>query len=149
LPYLTIRYHRTEIIDERGLRTSKPFLVTKDANISKVAQKKMAEGYKPIIYEGITSFLLIGIDEWFWTVHCIVDVFFKKNDPDWESARTYFELKQDAPMGNFCECCFPVWNPRQYLLRALRVRVRQVTKEWKTTYRAVQEILGSEVSDMS
>ena len=133
-------------MDSRGLRGSKRFGMMKDGNLSRFTRISPGHDLKPMIYEGIASFLLIGIDEWFWTVYCLVDVFFKKDDQDRESARTYFTSELDAPLGNSCECQFPVWNPRQYLLRALRVRVRQITREWRNTAHAIQDILGSEVS---
>jgi hypothetical protein len=80
---------------------------------------------------------MVGVDDWCWTVYCCVDVYFgSKESPD-----LYDESEQDAPLGGTKDRKWPVWNPRDYFLKVLSVRVAQITREWGNVLCGLEERL--------
>lgn len=91
-------------------------------------------------YEAQTSFLLVGVDEWFWTAYCCTETFFKSE----RSTNWYEENTCDGPTArNFPD--LPIWNPRLYFLHVLSRRLTQVTREWRNLLRALIYCLEEEV----
>lgn len=81
-------------------------------------------------YEAQISFLMIGVDEWFWTTYCCVDTFFGS-----ETGREAYlnpHCPTDAASGGSLLQKYPVWNPRQYFLAVLSRRMLQARYEWTT-----------------
>ena len=94
------------------------------------------------LYEAEVSVLLTGVDEWFWTAYCCVDTHFGSE----ESVEHYHERGLDAFTGGEKACQLPIWNPREYYLLVLSIRVRQVTREWSNLIDAIEERLQFHVS---
>jgi hypothetical protein len=93
-------------------------------------------------YEAQTSFLLVGVDEWYWTAYCCTDTFFGSE----RSPSSYADLRLDGPAGGSpFMSSQPVWNPRSYFLRALATRISQATKEWAVVVAVLQSRLESYV----
>ena len=115
LPYYALRRSPLARNDERGLRRSGKFIpIRSDA------------GDPEYLYEAQISVLIVGIDEWFWTAYCCTETHFSSE----ESIQFYKERGLDAPTGGAKPTHYPVWNPRDYWLLLLSLRLRQTTKEW-------------------
>ena len=80
------------------------------------------------------SFLMTGVDEWYWTAYCCVDTL----SEDTENPQTYDDIGADGPSGGARQG-YPVWNPREYFLLVLSRRWKQVTREWETM---IEELLA-------
>lgn len=81
------------------------------------------------IYEAQISVLVTGIDDRFWTAYCFVDVYFK-DDGHTERVKYYNASKDDPHSCGKFPLDPPIWNPREYFLRALVGRMEQVKQEW-------------------
>lgn len=81
------------------------------------------------------SFLITGVDEWYWTAYCCVDTFLG----DSEHPDTYLNYNDDGPSGGGKEELYPVWNPREYFLLVFSRRCKQVAREWEVL---VQELVS-------
>ncbi|KUL86991.1 hypothetical protein ZTR_05707 [Talaromyces verruculosus] len=79
-------------------------------------------GQKEYFHEAQVSVLLVGIDEWVWTLYCLVE--------------THFEEKQDR--GDLED---PIWNPREYFLLVLCRRMDQATLEWQNLVETLDQRL--------
>ena len=88
-------------------------------------------------YEAQISFVVVGIDEWVWTGYFCADTYFGSE----ETLQYYHERGLDAPSGGAKSTYYPIWNPREYFLFILSVRVNQVTKEWSNIVEALEERL--------
>ncbi|OCK86435.1 hypothetical protein K432DRAFT_284700 [Lepidopterella palustris CBS 459.81] len=100
-----------------------------------LARDKAEEEY--YYYEAHTSFLVTGVDEWFWTLYCCVDTYFG-SEPEY---RTYLDGQygSDPATGGFLWLKFPRWNPREYFLVVLSRRMMQATREWRALIDAFEE----------
>ncbi|KAH0547759.1 hypothetical protein FGG08_000016 [Glutinoglossum americanum] len=125
LPYYVLKREYAATPDSRGLRRSGPFIPTRGKNANEY------------IYEAQISFLMVGVDDWCWTVYCCVDVYFGSE----ESPDLYDEREQDAPLGGTKDRKWPVWNPRDYFLKVLSERVAQITREWSNVLCGLEERL--------
>lgn len=100
-----------------------------------------AGGVKDYIYEARTSLMITGLDDWFWTAYCFADIKFKGSEHR-ESIENYANpagpLKppnsriptRDPISCGKMEADRPIWNPRQYFLHILSIRMEQVKQEW-------------------
>ncbi|KAF2088867.1 hypothetical protein K490DRAFT_38141, partial [Saccharata proteae CBS 121410] len=91
-------------------------------------------------YEANLSFLVFGVDEWFWTSYCCVDTYFGSEPYKY----TYFggSLPTDPASGGRLALDRPAWNPRQYFLAVLTQRMLQITQEWGALINAFDERLS-------
>lgn len=85
------------------------------------------------VYEAQISVMLTGIDDWVWTAYCFADVYFKGEEHT-ETVEHYSnqQIKLD-PHSCGRPANPPVWNPREYYLRAFSCRVEQVKQEWSNS----------------
>ncbi|KAJ0416422.1 hypothetical protein BJY00DRAFT_234757 [Aspergillus carlsbadensis] len=85
---------------------------------------------REFFHEAQVSVLLVGIDEWVWTLYCLVETHFSETGP--ENVEHYIQPggNWDAPSGEGSSYSRPVWNPREYFLLVLSRRLRQVRFEW-------------------
>ncbi|KAL4809505.1 hypothetical protein BDV18DRAFT_157260 [Aspergillus unguis] len=79
-------------------------------------------------HEVQTSVLLVGIDEWVWTVYCLVETHHSETGP--EDVSEYIKYGTDAPSGQGVDSSMPIWNPREYFLLILSRRMSEVRFEW-------------------
>ena len=92
-------------------------------------------------YEAQISLLLVGVDEWLWTVYCCVDTFFGSE----RAPSNYEHNGQDAPSGGGRQTSYPVWSPRGYFLFVLSRRINQIAKEWRNIVSFVEtELINQE-----
>ncbi|SLM40775.1 hypothetical protein LPUS_11624 [Lasallia pustulata] len=113
LPYYALRSSTARLKDPRRLRRCGKFIPSRDA-----------PGALEYLYEAQISFLIIGVDEWYWTAYCLADTYFGSE----ETIQSYNDRQLDGFTTQSRE--FPVWNPRQYALLVMSRRMKQVAKEW-------------------
>ena len=84
---------------------------------------------------------VVGIDEWVWTAYVCTETYFGSE----ETIQHYHENDLDAPSGGVRHRYFPVWNPREYFLFILSLRIKQVTQEWGNIIDALENRLKHHV----
>ena len=94
-------------------------------------------------HEAHISFLVAGVDEWFWTAYCCVDTYFGSEPEN----RTYLDGRygSDPATGGSRWLKFPIWNPREYFLFVLARRITQATREWSALIDAFEERMVAHV----
>lgn len=94
------------------------------------------------------SVLLVGIDEWVWTLYCLVETHFEDshNPTGLEQDVTN---RRDAPSGNYASYTMPIWNPREYFLLVLCRRMSQATLEWQNLVETLDQRLKDLVNPIS
>jgi len=97
-------------------------------------------------YEAQISFLMVGVDEWFWTTYCCVDTFFGSE----AGGEAYLSPPgpTDAASGGSLFQRYPVWNPRQYFLAVLSRRMLQARYEWTALVNCYINRLSTYVSNV-
>lgn len=154
------------LLRDQRLKSRKPLRRTGDLNFVKFAPLPitMEDNEFDCIYEVQISVLVTGVDHWSWTAFAFVDTYYKRTtneDPSadpvnnseegspWnqESPEFYHQQFKDAQVnldpltGGEYEAEPPTWKPREYFLKVLRSRVRQVNNEWhNTVFRVLQKI---------
>lgn len=102
-----------------------------------------ASGLDDCICEAQISVLVTGVDHWSWTAFVFVDTYYK-GAYNQESVEHYVDQVQlGASLDPLTEGQYeaepPVWMPREYFLRILESRVKQVKREWhNTVFRILQ-----------
>lgn len=84
------------------------------------------------IYEAQISVLVTGVDHWSWTAFTFVDTYYKGAEND-ESVEHYVDQILDPLTNGQYVAEPPVWRPREYFLRVLESRIKQVKREWHNT----------------
>ncbi|KAL9113441.1 MAG: hypothetical protein Q9227_002482 [Pyrenula ochraceoflavens] len=127
LPYFALR-NGPRCSDPRRLRKAIPILDVDSGGAATIRNSTTTGTHSHLfLYEAQISLLLVGVDEYFWTVYCSVDTFFgSEQDPSW-----YAHEGQDAPSGAGLPASLPIWTPRGYFLFVLSRRVNQITNEWR------------------
>ncbi|KAK2598423.1 hypothetical protein N8I77_011843 [Diaporthe amygdali] len=136
-----------ELVKDQRLKTNqKPLRRTGDLQFLKLAPFQTdASGLDDCIYEAQISVLVTGVDHWSWTAFAFVDTYYKGPENQ-ESVEHYLEQVQyGARLDPLTEGQYyaepPVWRPREYFLRVLESRVKQVKREWhNTVFRILQRI---------
>ena len=92
------------------------------------------DGRIDYIHEAQVSIMITGIDDWFWTAYCFVDVYFKE-DGHRESVHHYSGTTppRDPHSCGKDSADRPIWRPRHYFLRTLSCRMEQVKQEWNNS----------------
>lgn len=116
----------------------KPLRRTGDLQFLKLAPfRTQAPVLDDCIYEAQISVLVTGVDHWSWTAFAFVDTYYKGDD-NVESIQHYLDqvqygVKLDPLTKGQYDAEPPVWRPREYFLRVLESRVKQVKQEWHNT----------------
>ena len=126
LPYYALRSHTEEQEDPRGLRRSGKFI-----------KNRSVPNTNEYLYEAQISFVIVGLDEWVWTAYCCIERHFGSE----ETIEFYSRRGYGAPSGGAIPTHYPVWNPREYFLFILSLRIQQITKEWTNVVGALEERL--------
>jgi hypothetical protein len=103
---------------------------------------------KEFFHEVQVSVLLVGIDEWVWTLYCLVETHFEQ-PRDLTELEEYVTSMRDAPSGQFGTYKQPIWNPREYFLLVLCRRMDQATLEWQNLVETLDQRLKDLVSSIS
>lgn len=112
-----------------------------------------ASGSDDCIYEAQISVLVTGVDHWSWTAFAFVDTYYK-GAGNLESVENYIDQVQlGAKFDPLTEGRYgaepPVWRPREYFLRVLETRVKQVKREWHNTVFCILQRIEAHVSSRS
>lgn len=86
------------------------------------------------VYEAQISVMVTGIDDWVWAAYCLADIYFKGEEHT-ESVEHYSnqQIMLDPHSCGRYPANPPIWNPREYYLRALSCRMEQVKQEWSNS----------------
>jgi hypothetical protein len=133
LPFCALRKNNNSK-DTRNLRHGRPMLARYGAPADSL-------NGQPYYYDGQISFLITGVDEWYWTAYFCVDTF--SDDP--ETAEMYKDWKMDGPSAGTSEENWPKWNPREYYLMVLSQRCKQITREWEIVVYELNVVLDEYV----
>ncbi|KAL2060547.1 hypothetical protein VTL71DRAFT_9188 [Oculimacula yallundae] len=83
------------------------------------------------IHEAEVSVMLIGLDNWYWTAYCFVDLYFQDDEhPEQVHRLAEAEPQMDFHSGGKFDLNMPKWDPRHYFLQTLSHRIEQVKQEW-------------------
>jgi hypothetical protein len=87
--------------------------------------------HKAYIHEAQISIMVTGLDDWYWTAYCFVDVYFKESGHR-ESVGHYSNAGRDPLSGGKTSVTRdkPTWLPREYFLQLLTYRMEQAKQEW-------------------
>ena len=118
--------------DPRGIRKTYEFLQSRHTDLSSNDE---------FVHEAQISFLLTGVDEWFWTALCCIETFHE----DRSMIEDLYKSERDAPSGGTKRCHVPTWNPREYYLAVAASRMRQVRGEWENILVVLEERLAEYV----
>lgn len=130
LAYYALR--RTEYKDRGKLRNATKMLSPLRGNED--------EEPEAFFYEAQISFLLLGIDEWFWTAYCCTDTFLNPNlSIQWNQERGI-----DGPSALVFKDQ-PFWNAREYFLLVLSRRLAQAAMEWRNLINVFESRLAIDV----
>lgn len=128
LPYYALRSESDSNEDFRLLRRRGLFSRTQDET--------------PLyLHQAMISVIVFGLDEWLWTAICCVETYFKSG----ENVKIYHNDGLDGPTGSGHFVSTPVWNPREYFLKVVSRRVKQVMSEWRHVITGLEDRLGPHV----
>jgi hypothetical protein len=89
------------------------------------------------IHEAQISFVICGADNTRWVVYAFVDT--DSDDEELEDEiLSYREFHADPLSDGELDANCPIWDPREYFLRIVEIRMVQVLKEWKYLARTVE-----------
>jgi hypothetical protein len=142
MPYYVLKIGKELLKDTRKkfngepLRQSRelPFL-SRPMNVS-----KSTDGHH-CLYEAQISVIVTGIDHWVWAAYGFVDTYFGSK----ETADSYHRLKgrfggrADPLAAGELNADEPIWTPREYFLKVVEIRMKQVLKEWNRIVRTVEK----------
>lgn len=97
--------------------------------------------------------LVTGVDQWSWTAFAFVDNYYE-GPGNAESVEHYINQGQlgarfDPLTKGRYEAEPPVWRPREYFLRVLETRVKQVKREWYNTVFCILQKIEAHVGSRS
>lgn len=91
------------------------------------------EGSPVGIREAQVSLVICGSDEKRWVAYCFVDTGFDDEEEDGEDIH-----RADRIADGNVDANRPIWNPREYFLLIVRIRMEQILKEWTDLVRYVE-----------
>jgi hypothetical protein len=123
--------NRNRQVYGKPLRISEEVIFLKLEDHEVVLEDKNGED-KAYIHEAQISVMITGLDDWYWTAYCFVDVYFKGMGHR-ESVEAYSSSGMDPLSGGRTSRDRPTWLPREYFLQLLTYRLEQVKQEWNNT----------------
>ena len=89
------------------------------------------------IHEAQISFALCGPDDGRWVGYAFVDTEFDGEDLT-EDNFSYEGIHEDPIALDKMDANLPIWDPREYFLMIVEIRMAQVMKEWEYLVRTVE-----------
>ncbi|KAF2112430.1 hypothetical protein BDV96DRAFT_602337 [Lophiotrema nucula] len=125
-----------------GIRT-KPKRIWRDVSFLYGANDGNDRVQKYGIHEAHISTVICGSSERRWTAYCFEDTDFN-DEVTWEDDdRSFQTFRQDRIVNFPQDANLPIWNVREYFLKALQGRLGQVFKEWIHLIRSLEEWIQS------
>lgn len=96
------------------------------------------------LYEAQTSVAVTGIDHWVWVAYCFVDTYFEtKNIVDWydkwNGTKGRILGRTDPLAAGRIDRIQSIWTPREYFLKVVDIRTKEVLREWNGVFLRVKE----------
>ncbi|KAI3398865.1 hypothetical protein diail_8374 [Diaporthe ilicicola] len=141
LPFYACKKGPELVEDQRPKNKKKPLRRTGNLQFLKLAPfRTEPRDSNDCIYEAQISVLVTGVDHWSWTAYAFIDTYYKGTG-NRESVEYYVEQVEQVEYGpkpdplteGQYDAEPPVWRPREYFLRVLECRVKQVKREWHNT----------------
>jgi hypothetical protein len=158
LPYFVWRNEAQK--DRRKRADGSPLRSTKD--LSFLTKPNQGRSYhqsgQSFLHEAQSSCVVTGYNNSIWTACSLTDTFYhsRHNSDDNEDMLPYYandtddtddsEESWDPLTIGQCDANNPIWDPREYFLRILNVRLEQAKEEWLNIAYNLQEKLESYVS---
>jgi hypothetical protein len=96
------------------------------------------------IHEAQISFVICGSDNRRWVGYGFVDTEFdRENLADHDLS--YVGKHEDPIAFGELDANLPIWDPREYFLMVLQIRMAQVLKEWECLIRTVERSINQYV----
>jgi hypothetical protein len=96
------------------------------------------------IYESQISLLIMVTNEMTWTAYSFVDTEFDESEQLGEDEYYAFgDFIPDQIALGTQDASQPIWNPREYFITILRIRVCEVLQEWQQVVRTVARMVQS------
>jgi len=127
LPYFALRRadeYSDHKIDKRSIHGRK-LRLDRPLPLAKPGTDEERDFY----YETQLSFLVIGVDEWWYTSYCLVDTYYQGCEEHWKTYLSPPGIREPATGGKNRLETSTIWNPREYFLAVLARRLRQATSE--------------------
>jgi hypothetical protein len=94
------------------------------------------------LYEAHTAVAVCGISENRWITYCFEDTAFDTKSELDDSEFCYHSMNVDPIASNgVTNANCPFWNPREYFLTILRIRINQAQDEWTGTVQTIEAII--------
>ncbi len=154
LPFLALRKSKLPYRDDRRKPDGTPLReATNISFLSKYPGDDLGNNDEvDYLYEAEISCSLSGRDHWVWTGYMFVDTYYDNPDnrenvqnyADWDEQSTPYQTDPFTAGGTDLDQATQI--PRDYWLRVLNVRVRQVLKEWQNAVAHVKQSIEAYVS---
>jgi hypothetical protein len=97
------------------------------------------------MHEAQISVVICGSDNWRWAGYAFIDTSFESEDLG-DGIFSYEDVHEDPIASNSeLHADLPIWDPREYFLTILEIRVTQVRKELEYLVRAVERSVKQNV----
>ncbi|KAK4154901.1 hypothetical protein C8A00DRAFT_32256 [Chaetomidium leptoderma] len=148
LPFSAWRQHRTPSFDTRHGGDNQPLRSTKDVSFLDRLQGGQSRTY---IHEAQISVMIAGLDNRHWTAYGFFDTYHDGGADSQRDVRV-FQSSQGRPdtdplTGGRHAADSPVWDAREYFLRAMEPCVAEVKEEWQNVGRQVLKALKTRDSN--
>jgi hypothetical protein len=135
IPYLAMRCSQpSQESMGRKTRTHRGWM-----NISFLDTKRVDSGLEGIcgVHQAQISVTICGTDNSRWTAYCFEDRHFDEDGELGDDEQTEIHQSDQIARGAF-GAEDTIWDPREYFIRVLLVRMRQVHREWLNLVRFVE-----------
>lgn len=125
--------------DERRRSDGKPLRKRVDLGfLSNIDQSHNLDATAYCLCESQISCVVTGFNNRIWSAYCMVDDGFDAQDDLWtEPEPTEPEIESEKPPFDFDPLAAgkipadrPIWNPRVYFLKVLKIRAEQIAEHW-------------------
>ena len=137
-----LKSHKDLCRDHRKKANGEPLRQSwKFPSTSREAHTPESTGISDCVYEAHVSITITGIDQSVWVAYGVVDTYF---DTTQDSVDVYHQLKgayrgRADPLGcGLLDADQPIWTPREYFLKVVKIRIQDVVREWSGIVRRMQ-----------
>jgi hypothetical protein len=113
-----------------------------DLSFLKIPSDKPEDREAFYIHEAAISLVVCGSDNWRWVAYAFIDTnAISDNDNLSEEVESHGDFRGDpiaSEPGLEVNANDPIWDPREYFLMILEIRIRQVLREWQYLVRRVE-----------
>lgn len=151
LPFLALRKSSMPLEDKRQWKNGKPLRRSWDLNfLSLDSSDGAAPQFEDCIHEAQVSCIVTGFDERSWIAIAFIDTYYD-GENSLESVECHAQKTEASIQGDSrvlmdpftlgeTNADRPIWKPREYFLRILECRIRQIRFEWQNVVERVLQL---------